>query len=327
MLTLFTWTPHHDHRETGRYRNTRVSIWPGGNSLLLGQGFHLIHQMIPSIPYYRYESTFREMRPLLERQEAVEHRGLLARRASRAIAPPLRTSIEKIRRQDLVRAAYSTFLEHGLSGMTMARIGARAGMSHGIVNYYLKGKAELLDGRRAPRQLPDHAGGGGPAAPRADAAGAAVGHRRRQLPRRALRPQRNGRAWTSFYAAVPNRREFGRLQSAVYRRLRSNLIHDLARLVDRPQGRGDRPGGKRLDRRALAAARHGARGADGGTGDPRRQRLYRSMPGRRGPGAQDPGPVGKRGRGAGRRIAERSNRNDEDACRRRDGPWDPKFWS
>ena len=68
MLTLFTWTPHHDHGETGRYRNTRVSIWPGGNALLLGQGYHLIHHMIPSVPWYRYESTFREMRPLLERQ-------------------------------------------------------------------------------------------------------------------------------------------------------------------------------------------------------------------------------------------------------------------
>jgi beta-carotene hydroxylase len=36
--------------------------------LLLGQGYHLIHHMIPSVPWYRYESTFREMRPLLERQ-------------------------------------------------------------------------------------------------------------------------------------------------------------------------------------------------------------------------------------------------------------------
>jgi beta-carotene hydroxylase len=68
MLTLFTWTPHHDHSETGRYRNTRVSVWPGGNLLLLGQGYHLIHHMIPSVPYYRYEATFEEMRPILEQK-------------------------------------------------------------------------------------------------------------------------------------------------------------------------------------------------------------------------------------------------------------------
>jgi fatty acid desaturase len=76
MLTLFTWTPHHDHHETGRYRNTRVSIVPGGNVLLLGQGYHLIHHMIPSIPWYAYESSFEEMRPLLE-QHNVRIEGLL----------------------------------------------------------------------------------------------------------------------------------------------------------------------------------------------------------------------------------------------------------
>jgi fatty acid desaturase len=75
MLSLFTWTPHHDHHETGRYRNTRISLFPGGNLLLLGQNYHLIHHMIPSIPYYRYERTFKEMRPVLE-QNAVRIEGL-----------------------------------------------------------------------------------------------------------------------------------------------------------------------------------------------------------------------------------------------------------
>src|SRR5690348_18089159 len=56
-----------------------------------------------------------------------------------------RTSIESIRRRELVEAAYLTFLDTGMKGMTMARIGQRAGMSHGIVNYYFKSKAELLD--------------------------------------------------------------------------------------------------------------------------------------------------------------------------------------
>jgi fatty acid desaturase len=68
MLTLFTWTPHHDHHETGRYRNTRISLWPGANFLLLGQNYHLVHHMIPSVPYYRYGTTFQEMRPILERK-------------------------------------------------------------------------------------------------------------------------------------------------------------------------------------------------------------------------------------------------------------------
>lgn len=66
MLTLFTWTPHHDHSETGRYRNTRVSEFPGGNVLLMGQGYHLIHHMMPAVPFYRYKSTFDQLRPILE---------------------------------------------------------------------------------------------------------------------------------------------------------------------------------------------------------------------------------------------------------------------
>jgi beta-carotene hydroxylase len=66
MLTFFTWTPHHDHHETGRYRNTRVSLFPFANLLLQGQNYHLIHHMMPAIPYYRYKPVFEELRPILE---------------------------------------------------------------------------------------------------------------------------------------------------------------------------------------------------------------------------------------------------------------------
>jgi beta-carotene hydroxylase len=75
MLTFFTWTPHYDHRETGRYRDTRESLFPGANFLLLGQNHHLIHHMMPGIPFYRYDQTFRDIRPLLE-QNNVRIEGL-----------------------------------------------------------------------------------------------------------------------------------------------------------------------------------------------------------------------------------------------------------
>jgi fatty acid desaturase len=76
MLTLFTWTPHHDHHETGRYRNTRVSLWPGAEFLLMGQNVHLIHHMMPAVPFYRYRKTFDELRPTLVANE-VRIEGLL----------------------------------------------------------------------------------------------------------------------------------------------------------------------------------------------------------------------------------------------------------
>jgi beta-carotene hydroxylase len=78
MLTLFTWVPHHDHHETGRYRSTRVSLFPGANFLMQGQNYHLIHHMIPSVPYYRYEKVFQELRPILE-QKNVRIEGLWPR--------------------------------------------------------------------------------------------------------------------------------------------------------------------------------------------------------------------------------------------------------
>jgi len=70
MLIFFAWWPHHDHAETGRYRDTRISLWPGGNALMLGQNYHLIHHMIPSVPFYRYRAVFDELRPLLEQNNA-----------------------------------------------------------------------------------------------------------------------------------------------------------------------------------------------------------------------------------------------------------------
>lgn len=141
-----------------------------------------------------------------------------------------RTSIEKIRRQDLVEAAYLTFLEHGLSGMTMMRIGERAGMSHGIVNYYFKSKDELLsavvrkanfliiqDTARRLRMA---------RTPRERISAIIAGNFPHNLFTRDI-----ARAWVSYYAALGQQPQFERLQNAVDRRLRSNLIHALRHLT------------------------------------------------------------------------------------------------
>jgi len=71
MLVFFTWVPHHPHTETGRYRNTRCSVWAGGNFLTQGQHMHLIHHMMLWIPYYQYEKVFHEIRPYLEQNSAM----------------------------------------------------------------------------------------------------------------------------------------------------------------------------------------------------------------------------------------------------------------
>ena len=71
MLVLFTWVPHHPHTITGRYHDTRCSLWPGANLLTQGQNYHLIHHMMPWVPWYRYESVFNEIRPRLEEKHAI----------------------------------------------------------------------------------------------------------------------------------------------------------------------------------------------------------------------------------------------------------------
>ena len=66
MQTLFGWAPHHDHSETGRYRNTRIALWPGADLLTLQQNLHLVHHMLPSVPFYRYRAVFEAIRPILQ---------------------------------------------------------------------------------------------------------------------------------------------------------------------------------------------------------------------------------------------------------------------
>ena len=70
MMMAFAWMPHHDHSETGRYRDTRIALFPLGDLLLLQQNLHLIHHMLPAVPFYRYRAVFEEIRPCLEQNGA-----------------------------------------------------------------------------------------------------------------------------------------------------------------------------------------------------------------------------------------------------------------
>jgi fatty acid desaturase len=71
MLVFFTWIPHHPHTLAGRYHDTRCSLWPGGNLITQGQNYHLIHHMMPWVPWYRYERVYEEIEPLLKRNDAL----------------------------------------------------------------------------------------------------------------------------------------------------------------------------------------------------------------------------------------------------------------
>lgn len=147
-----------------------------------------------------------------------------------------RTSIEKIRRRDLIEAAYQTFLEHGFNGMTVVRIGERAGMSHGIVNYYFKSKDELVSAvvRKANFLIMQDTAKRLRTArsPRERVSAVIAGNFPPDLFTREI-----ARAWVSYYAALGRRSDLDRMQKAVDARLASNLMHALAQLVDRHRAR------------------------------------------------------------------------------------------
>jgi TetR/AcrR family transcriptional repressor of bet genes len=142
----------------------------------------------------------------------------------------MKTHIERIRRHDLIEAAYRTFLDHGMSGLTVARIGERAGMSHGIVNYYFKSKNHLLSAvmryafqlilQRSIRALR------AAKTPRQRVSAVIAGN----FPVETFN-QETAAAWISFCAEVPTNPDFERLQHQFYRRLRQNLVHNLKELT------------------------------------------------------------------------------------------------
>ncbi len=67
---FFQWLPHHPFDHTERYLNTRISLWPGGTPLLLGQNLHLVHHLWPSVPFYNYMRLFRALRPVLVAEDS-----------------------------------------------------------------------------------------------------------------------------------------------------------------------------------------------------------------------------------------------------------------
>ncbi len=66
LALTFDFLPHYPYDSRERFLDTR--IYPGRflNAVLLGQNYHLIHHLWTTIPWYRYQRVFREIRPELE---------------------------------------------------------------------------------------------------------------------------------------------------------------------------------------------------------------------------------------------------------------------
>lgn len=70
LAVVFDWLPHRPHTSRERYRDTRIVLKPGLQTLLLGQNLHLVHHLYPTIPFYKYGVAYRRVAEFLEAKGA-----------------------------------------------------------------------------------------------------------------------------------------------------------------------------------------------------------------------------------------------------------------
>jgi beta-carotene hydroxylase len=74
---FFDYLPHRPFQERDRWKNARVYPSPILNLMILGQNYHLVHHLWPSIPWYKYQSAYYATKPLLDAKGCDQSLGLL----------------------------------------------------------------------------------------------------------------------------------------------------------------------------------------------------------------------------------------------------------
>ncbi len=74
---FFDYLPHRPFQERDRWKNARVYPNPILNVLIMGQNYHLIHHLWPSIPWYKYQPAYRATKPLLDAKGCHQTLGLM----------------------------------------------------------------------------------------------------------------------------------------------------------------------------------------------------------------------------------------------------------
>lgn len=74
---FFDYLPHRPFQERDRWKNARVYPSPILNILILGQNYHLIHHLWPSIPWYNYKPAYEAVKPLLDEKGSPQTLGIL----------------------------------------------------------------------------------------------------------------------------------------------------------------------------------------------------------------------------------------------------------
>ncbi len=142
-----------------------------------------------------------------------------------------RKNLKSVRTEEYSRTAFELLCEHGVSGTTVDKVATVAGVSKTNVLHYFGNKTKLLE--MALRYG------------NADLAGEV-----RALLRRSHTPWERvysvifanfskqyftpklAHAWMSLCAEVPHQKAYQRIQTAIHRRMRSNLVDALSKITD-----------------------------------------------------------------------------------------------
>lgn len=74
---FFDYLPHRPFVERDRWKNARVYANPIVNILIMGQNYHLVHHLWPSIPWYNYQPAYYAIKPLLDAKGCYQSLGLM----------------------------------------------------------------------------------------------------------------------------------------------------------------------------------------------------------------------------------------------------------
>jgi beta-carotene hydroxylase len=73
---FFDYFPHNPHRSQERWGNARIYASPVLNALILGQNYHLVHHLWPSVPWYKFQGAYYATKPLLDAKGCQQTLGL-----------------------------------------------------------------------------------------------------------------------------------------------------------------------------------------------------------------------------------------------------------
>ena len=73
---FFDYLPHRPFSSRNRWQNARVYPGKTMNLLIMGQNYHLVHHLWPSIPWFKYQAAYWATKPLLDRKGSPQRLGI-----------------------------------------------------------------------------------------------------------------------------------------------------------------------------------------------------------------------------------------------------------